>query len=731
MNKQPAGPRGLDPLFRPTSVAVVGASQKPNSIGGAILANLFRDGFSGRIYAVNPNADTIMGLAAHPSLADIGHPVDLVVIAVPARFVESVVDDCIASSTRGIAIITSGFAESSEQGRQTEKRIIAKTRAAGIRTVGPNCMGLLNTDGNIRLNVTFTPIWPPTGNIGILSQSGALGLTILDHVRELNLGISSFISVGNKADVSGNDLIEYWADDPNTDVILLYLESFGNPRKFGRIAPRVVRKKPIVAVKAGRSAAGRRAASSHSAALASMDVAVDALFEQSGVLRTDTLESMFDVAALLATQPLPAGPRVGVVSNAGGPSILLADACEAEGLKLPELTPETIKSLREFLPPHAGFQNPVDLVGSDQPEDFYRAVRMVGSDPGIDAVIVIFIPPLLTTRPEDVGAAIARAAGEIPANRPVLNVFLSSRGTPEMLGSGPRGRIPSYRYPENAANSLAASYRLSQWRSRPEGQAFRFPEPTVARIRAIIESAQATVDEPGWLSSDLTAELLDTIGVSMARAEISPLESAADAADRLGYPVVLKAVAPGLVHKSDVGGVVLDLDSADEVRDAITQLKSRMKKAGLNLEGVLVQRQIASGIEMIVGTVTDPVFGPLVVCGMGGVHVEVLKDVAFRLTPVRDSDAKDMIAGLKSLPLLRGYRGSPLADEQALASTIMKVSALIEVAPEILDLDLNPLMVLEPGKGIVVADARIRVQPKDAATDFPRPAKESMQTSLA
>lgn len=731
MSKRSVGPRGLDPLFRPSSVAVVGASQKPNSIGGAILANLIRDGFSGSIYAVNSSAGNIMGIAAHPSLAAIGHPVDLVVIVVPARFVESVVDDCIATGARGIVIITSGFAESSEEGRRSEKRIIAKTRAAGIRTVGPNCMGLLNTDADIRLNVTFTPIWPPSGNIGILSQSGALGLTILDHVRELNLGISSFISVGNKADVSGNDLIEYWADDPNTDVILLYLESFGNPRKFGRIAPRVARKKPIIAVKAGRSAAGRRAASSHSGALASMDVAVDALFEQSGVLRTDTLESMFDVAALLATQPLLAGPRVGVVSNAGGPAILLADACEAEGLKLPELAPETIKSLREFLPAHAGFQNPVDLVASDQPEDFRRAVQIVGNDPGVDAVIVVFIPPMLTTRPEEVAAAIARAAGEIPADRPVLNVFLSSRGTPAILSPGPRGRIPSYRYPENAAISLAASYRLSQWRSRPDGKVTKFSEPTVARIRAIIESAQATADEPGWLSSDQTAELLDAIGISFAQAELSSLEGAAQAADRLGYPVVLKAVAPGLVHKSDVGGVVLNLENADEVRDAIEQLKRRMTKAGLNLQSVLVQQQIDVGVEMIVGIATDPVFGPLIVCGMGGVHVEVLKDVAFRLTPVTDTDAKDMISSLKSLPLLRGYRGAPLADEAALISTIMKVSALIEIAPEILDLDLNPLMVLEPGKGIVVVDARIRVQLTADSNDLSHPAKECSLSSPA
>ena len=713
MNPKPAPiAKSLDPLFRPSSVAVVGASDKPNSIGGSVLSNLLRDGYSGKIFPVNPNATEVKGLRAFPSVKDIKQPVDLAVIAVPAKFVESVVDDCIVAEVRGLVVITSGFAESSKEGLTLERRITEKVRAAGIRMVGPNCMGLLNTDADYRLNVTFTPIWPPAGNIGILSQSGALGLTILDHVRQLNLGISSFISVGNKADVSGNDLLEYWADDPHTDVILLYLESFGNPRKFARIAPRVVRKKPIIAVKAGRSAAGSRAASSHSAALASLDVAVDALFDQTGVLRTDTLESMFDIAALLSTQPIPAGPRVGVVSNAGGPSILLADACEAHGLKLPPLCGPTTEALREFLPSHAGFANPIDLVGSDRPEDFERAVRIVGNDPNIDAVVVIFIPPLLTTRPEDVAAAIARAAGEIPKDRPILNVFLSSQGTPEMLGSGRRGRIPSYRYPENAAISLAAAYECGQWRKRPEGRANVIPIAGVNRMRRAIEQAQVGAGENFWLSAEHTAEVLDAVGIPMAESHVSSLEGASAAAQKIGFPVVLKAVAPGLVHKSDVGGVVLGLKSVDEVARAAVGLRQRMAEVGVDLRDVLVQQQIDGGIEMLIGVTTDPVFGPLIVCGMGGVQVELLKDVSFRLTPVRDTDAADMVAKLRSAPLLRGYRGSAPADESAVIEAIMKVSSLVEIAPEILELDLNPIKVLEPGRGIVVVDARIRATPK-------------------
>lgn len=712
MNQGPEPNRiSLDRLFRPASVAVVGASSKPHSVGGSILANLLRDGYSGRIFPVNPNAAEVMGLRAYASVKDIGRPVDLVVIVVPSKIVEPVVDDCIAARAGGIVVITSGFAESSDEGRAAEQRITAKVRAAGIRMVGPNCMGLLNTDPEVRLNVTFTPIWPPAGNIGILSQSGALGLTILDHVRQLNLGISSFISVGNKADVSGNDLLEYWADDPHTDVILLYLESFGNPRKFARIAPRVVRRKPIIAVKAGRTAAGSRAASSHSAALASLDVAVDALFEQTGVVRTDTLESMFDIAALLATQPIPAGPRVGVVSNAGGPSILLADACEAHGLNLPPLSKLTTRALREFLPPHAGFSNPIDLVGSDRPEDFERAVRIVGNDPGVDAVVVIFIPPLLTTRPEDVAAAIARAAGEIPADRPILNVFLSSQGTPEMLSSGKRARIPSYRYPENAAISLSAAYRCGQWRRRPEGRTAVVSASAIERVRRVIKQVQVGAEENVWLAQGQTAELLNAIGIPMAPASVVALAEASAVAESIGFPVVLKAIAPGLVHKSDVGGVVLGLKSATEVDRAIERLRERMVEAGVDLHDVLVQQQIDGGLEMLIGVTTDPVFGPLVVCGMGGVQVELLKDVSFRLTPVSDTDAAEMVAKLRLSPLLRGYRGSPPADESAVIEAIMRISALVEIAPDIVELDLNPIKVLEPGRGIVVVDARIRVRP--------------------
>ena len=419
--------RSVRALLNPRSVALVGASRRPNTIGHALLANLRRAGFTGPLYPVNPETDEIDGLRTYRSVAAIGKPFDLGVVAVPAPQVHAAVEACANAGASSVVVISAGFAETSEEGRAEQERIRALVRGSGLRMVGPNCMGVLNTDPAVGLNATFAPTEAPAGNVGVLSQSGALGLAILDYAHQLNIGISTFVSVGNKADVSGNDLLAYWKDDPRTDVIALYLESFGNPRRFARLAPQVARKKPIVAVKSGRSAAGTRAASSHSASLACLDVAVDALFEQAGVIRTDTLEEMFDVVALLGTQPVPAGPRVGVVTNAGGPGVLLADACEAQGLALPELQPATLATLRSFLPPEAGLKNPVDMIASATPEQYARAIAAVGADPGVDAVIVVYVPPLVTTAAE-IAAAVARGAGTVPREKPVLTVFLATKG---------------------------------------------------------------------------------------------------------------------------------------------------------------------------------------------------------------------------------------------------------------------------------------------------------------
>ena len=618
--------------------------------------------------------------------------------------------DCAGAGVRGVVVISSGFAEVSAVGRQAEQRLRHLVRAAGMRLVGPNCMGLLNTAPEVSLNATFAPVWPPAGNIGMLSQSGALGLAILDYVHTLNVGISTFISVGNKADVSSNDLLAYWAEDPHTDVIVLYLESFGNPRKFARIAPEVARQKPIVAVKSGRSAAGTRAASSHSAALANLDVAVEALFEQAGVIRSNTLEELFDVAALLATQPVPQGPRVGVVTNAGGPGIMLADACEAHGLTLPELAPETRAVLRTFLPAQASLSNPVDMIASATPEHYTRTIAAVGADPQVDAVVVIYIPPLVT-RPEDVAQAIAQGAGSVPDHKPVLTVFISSRGAPPVLSTGPRGKLPSYTFPENAAQALAAAVRYQRWRERPPGTSFTVSPFAHSAVRAVIDRLLSRATEPLWLPPADLATVLRAVGIAFAMAEQTTPADAVATAERLGYPLVAKAISPDVLHKSDIGGVILGLNSAAAVATAVDTLVARLQQIQARLDGILLQRQVAGGLEALVGVTTNPTFGPLVVCGLGGTLVEVLHDVAFRLPPVRDLDAAEMLATLRASRLLDGYRGAPPADRAALIAVILRVSALVECIPELRELDLNPVKVLPPGQGAIVVDGRMRIGP--------------------
>jgi acetyl coenzyme A synthetase (ADP forming)-like protein len=708
-----ASAESLRAVLSPRSVAVVGASQRPGTISWALVENLKQRGFKGAVYAVHPTATEIQGFEAFPRLSDVPRPVDLVVVVVPAPAVEGVVAEAAEAGAHGVIVISAGFAEVSEEGRTVQLRLRDLAREAGMRLVGPNCMGLLNTDPAVSLDATFSPFAPPAGNVGFLSQSGALGVAVLDYARALRIGVSSFVSVGNKADVSGNDLLAYWKDDPRTDVIALYLESFGNPRRFALLAPEVARSKPIVAVKSGRSAAGTRAASSHSAALACLDVGVDALFEQAGVIRTETLEDLFDVVTLLATQPVPAGPRVGVVTNAGGPGILLADACEARGLTLPELSAETVAELRSFLPPAAGVKNPVDMIASAMPEDFARAVEAVAADPAIDSVVVVFVPPILT-QAEAVAEAIARGAGRAPVHKPVLTVFLSSKGAPDPLASGPRGRLPAYSFPENAARALAAAEKYGRWRARPRGTLRHLDAAARHAIRTEVERALQGREGMVWLEPARVEAVLRAAGIAMAPSRQVAATEAAIAADQMGYPLVAKAVAPGLVHKSDVGGVILGLEAADQVALAVVTLRERVAKAGHALSDVLLQREVRGGIEALVGVVADPTFGPLLVCGLGGVQVELLRDASFRLPPVSDLDAEEMIDRLRMRALLDGYRGAPPGDRAALVELLQRVSALVEAMPELRELDLNPVKVLAPRRGAVVVDARICLAPPGA-----------------
>ena len=517
-------------FFHPRSVAVIGASRQRGTIAGEVLHNALSYGFPGPVVPVNPNAAVVQGIPAYPRVEDIPGPVDLAIIVVPAAKVLEVAEGCGAKGVRGLVVISAGFAETGAEGRARQLELLRVCRASGMRLIGPNCMGILNTDPAVRLDATFAPGVPPEGRLGFMTQSGALGLAIMDYARTLGLGLSTYASVGNKADISGNDLLRYWKQDPATDAILLYLESFGNPRKFSRIAREVARVKPIIAVKSGRSPAGARAAGSHTGAmLATSDVTVDALFRQAGVIRTDTLEEMFDVALLLATQPVPRGRKVAVLTNAGGPGILCADACAADGLELATLAEDTRAALGALLPPEASVANPVDMLASAPAAQYRKAIGVLGRDPGVDALVVIFIPPLVT-RAEDVAQAIMVAVRDLATPLPVLTVFMQSGGAPPELRSEGT-RLPCYEFPESAARALARVAGYGAWRTRPVMPAARFTDTRRDEATALVSSALAR--GAGWLEPAEIARLLACYGISVLEQRVvaTPEEAGRTAAE--------------------------------------------------------------------------------------------------------------------------------------------------------------------------------------------------------
>jgi acetyl coenzyme A synthetase (ADP forming)-like protein len=690
-----AATASVRPFFKPRTVAVVGASRTRGKIGAEVFQNIRAGGFTGTVIPVNPKAAEIDGVPAVARVSAIETPVDLAVIAVPWKQVARVVDDCLAKHVPALMVLSAGFGEAGEVGRGEERALVAEIRRAGVRLIGPNCMGLINTEPAVRLNASFAGRMPPPGRVAFASQSGALGLAVLDYVHRLGLGISTFVSVGNKADVSGNDLIQYWADDPRTDVILMYLESFGNPQRFSRIARRVARRKPIVAVKAGRSGAGARAASSHTGALATDDRVVEALFEQSGVIRTHTLEELFDVANLLVRQPLPRGRRVGILTNAGGPGILAADACEAEGLEVPALSSDTAAALKSDVPAAASVGNPVDLLATASPEDYGRALPLLLRDESIDSVIVIHVPLL--------GIDSARVAGSIleassmAHGKPVLATFLEADGAARLPD------LPTFAFPESGARALARVTRYAEWLARPQGEVVSFSDLDEAAVRGVVDWALGRGEE--WLRPEEVSELLRAAGIPTVPSGLARSEQEAVArAESLGFPVAVKAVGPTIVHKTEVGGVRLGLTDSPSVAASWREMHERLGSA---LEAVQVQRMAPAAPEMLVGTVQHATFGPLIACGGGGVQAELLQDVVYRLHPLTERDAREMLDEVRSTRLLRGYRGAPLADEEAVREALLRVSALLEACPEIQELDLNPVRVLP--RGILVLDARVRV----------------------
>jgi acetyl coenzyme A synthetase (ADP forming)-like protein len=703
--------RSIGRLLAPRSVAVIGASRRVGSIGHRLLRNLLDGDFAGPVYPVHPTAHYVAGVRAYPSVLDVPDDVDLAVIGVAAAKVPAVVEACARKRVSGLVIVSSGFAERDDHGADLERQLVAAARRNGMRMVGPNCIGVVNTDPTVNLNASFSPVRPVRGRIGFMSQSGGLGVVLMAEMASRGLGVSTFVSVGNKADVSGNDLLQYWEGDDNTDIVLMYLESFGNPRTFARVARRFSRTKPIVAVKSGRSRAGSRAASRHTAALAATDIAVDALFRQTGVIRVDTIEELFDVAQVLATQPLPAGRGVAIVANAGGPGVMCADTCEAAGLSVPELSPATQAYLRRFVKPGAVVSNPVDLDPEAGPEDFQQALAAVLTDEVIDAAIAIFVTP--SAPPLDEVAAAISSAAAMSTNKPVLASLLGQR----LVLPGVEPPVASFAFPEAAARALAQVAKYAEWRNRPEGTFPVFADVDHQAARLLVSTVLAehlttATDEQArragiWLAPEMAMQLMDAYRVPVvATQHVGSVEEAVSAADAIGYPVVVKASAPEVARVRDAGGVRLGIADAAELATAYREVEAALAE---HMVGMVVQAMAEPGVETVVEVVQDELFGPLVAFGSGGIVGQLVDDLAFRALPLSDLDARELVTSVRAAPLLLGRLGTSGADLAALEQLLLRVGRLVEDLPELAELSLDPV-IAAPG-GVSAAGVRVRLAP--------------------
>ena len=694
----------LDGIFRPKSVAVIGASSRKKSLGWEILNNLVLSGFNGKVFPINLKADHIHSIKAYSSILDVRDKVDLAVIAIPAEGVLKVVNDCGKKGVKGIVVITAGFREIGSKGILLEEKLMKLVRKYNMRMVGPNCMGVINTDEDIRLNASFAGVRPDAGEIGFLSQSGALGESILNHAKNLGIGLSKFVSMGNKPDISGNDLLEEWEHDENVKVILMYLESFGNPKRFTKIAKQVSRKKPIIAVKAGRTLAGARATISHTGALAGIDVATGALFAQCGVIRVTSIEEMFDVSKAFLNQPVPKNGKVAILSNAGGPAIMATDACVRLGLEVPELSTETQTKLKKVLPKEAAVANPVDIVATSGHDRYEAALNVLIKDKEIGAIITVFIPPLTIDAPA-VARVIAKANKR--TQKTILSVFMAKDEAEEGIQILKANGVPVYLFPESAAKALSAMVRRRLWLDKPEGKIKRF-SPNIDRLKNIIKTARR--EKRRALTLQESFDVLQSYGIkSLKSLSANNVEETLSNAKKIGYPVVLKLDSIKASHKSDIGGVMLDLRSDQEVKEAFKKIKSNARDAKIPWSycTILVQEYISEGIETILGVQQNPSFGPLMMFGLGGVYVEILKDVSFGITPLSDIAAKDMVQNIRGYAMLKGVRGEKAIDEDALVDSLQRLSKFVCDNDDIAEMDINPYLLRPKPKSAVVLDARI------------------------
>ena len=695
----------LESIFRPKSVAVVGASNRQGSVGNAIFRNILFGGYGGTLYPVNPKAGSICGVHAYASITDIPEAVDQAVIIVPPVSVLEVLEECGKKGVKGVVVVSAGFKEVGPEGLALEQKAVEIVHRYKMPMVGPNCLGVITTDTDIMLNASFARCMPKQGNIAFVSQSGALCAGILDYARGRDIGFSKFISFGNKADVTELDLLRYLAQDETTDVILMYLETLVDGRKFIELAREVTgeqkHRKPILAIKSGRTSQGAAAARSHTGALAGSDAVYDAIFAQAGILRVETVEELFDLAVGFSRQPLPSGNRFAIVTNAGGPGIMATDAAIRHGLELAKLRPETLESLKAKLPPTANFHNPVDVIGDATSERYTAAMTAVLADPAVEGVVVLLTPQSMT----DI-EAIAKTIGEVSpsSGKPVLASFLGHVDVSAGIQILEKHGIPNYQFPENASRSLAAMAKYTQWIKRPRTKERKFKVDT-GKVKELFAKVRA--EKRTFLPELESLAVLEAYGFPTLKHGLA--KTAEEAAELLK-----KIVSPDVVHKVDVGGVLLNISTVEEACAGFEKITNGVKQKlpSARLLGVEVVQMAPKGVEVILGISEDPVFGHIVMFGLGGTFVEVLKDVSFRLVPIRELGAQNMIKSIRAAKVFESFRGQPPADTDVMAECLERLSQLVVDFPEISELDINPLIVHAQGKGAHVADVRIVLTPE-------------------
>lgn len=704
----------LDALFRPRSVAVIGASRRPHQIGHEVVRNLVDAGFTGPVHPVNPSADVVRSMRCYRSVLDIPGPVDLAVVTVPAPLVLEAARECATRGVRGLVVITAGFGELGGEGARREAELKDLCAAHGIRMIGPNCMGILNLEPDVRLNASFASATPECGGAAFASQSGALGEAILADALEIGLGLRMFASLGNQADVSPHHLLEYWGDDDGVQQILMYLESFGDPARFMESARRVTRRKPVMVVKAGRSARGAQAAMSHTGSLAGSEAAADSLLRQCGVLRVDTMKDLFTLAGAVQAERFPKGNRVAIVTNAGGPAILATDACAALGLEIVDLESRTRARLLKVVPPEASVRNPVDLIATADADRYDAALSAVLADHRVDMVLAIFVSPVMID-----SAAVARVfvkhARRTP--KPLAACLLGRLSNDAAIAILREGGVQNHRYPEEAAAALAGLMHLGRMRDRVYRPAPVF-DVDRARARAAVEAVLSSGRTT--LGGSEMREVFEAYGIPMVPSRVvETFEEARAFADAIGYPVVAKVEAPNVVHKTDLGGVILDIRSPAELAEAFLELdrrfgRGRPRAGGPNRSGrparILIQAMRRDGVEVFFGAAPDPQFGRLMAFGLGGIHVEVLKDVVFRLHPLSRANAERMVDGIRGRAILEGVRGKPPVDREQLVEVLLRLSQMLGDLPEVVELDVNPFLAAWDPAQSCILDCRVRLE---------------------